>query len=54
VPLDFLGIFPLTCERLIFIALVVVLLVLPFLLKVVVAHPDLLKLLEIMMKGINR
>jgi hypothetical protein len=53
-PLDILGIFPLTYERLIFVALVVVLVVLPFLLKVVVAHPDLLKLLEIMMKGINR
>jgi hypothetical protein len=52
-PLDILGIFPLTYERLIFVALVVVLVVLPFLLKVVVAHPDLLKLLEIMMKGIN-
>jgi hypothetical protein len=54
VPLDILGIFPLTYERLIFIALVVVLLVLPFLLRVVVAHPDLLKLLEIMTKGVNR
>lgn len=48
VPLDILGIFPLTYERLIFIALVVVLLVLPFLLRVVVAHPEIRKLLEIL------
>lgn len=47
VPLDFLGIFPLTYERLIFVALVVVLLVLPFLLRVVVAYPEIKRLLEI-------
>lgn len=48
VPLDVLGIFPLTYERLIFVALVMVLVVLPFLLRVVVAHPEIWRLLEML------
>ena len=47
-PLDILGIFPLTYERLIFVALVMVLVVLPFLLRVVVAHPEIWRLIEML------
>lgn len=46
VPLDILGLFPLTYERMIFIVVMVALVVVPYFLKVIVTHPELAKLIK--------